>query len=80
MTLTVPKRRNLPFETAIIEQRYRQRESSVEEALIEMYLAGAGGRHHTGFMSQAGIGFGGKRSEPEDLRQDQRVARAAAGR
>jgi transposase-like protein len=29
----------VPFETAIIE-RYRRRESSVEEALIEMYLAG----------------------------------------
>ena len=27
------------FETAVIE-RYRRRESSVEEALIEMYLAG----------------------------------------
>jgi putative transposase len=39
VTLTVPKLRNLPFETAIIE-RYRRRESSVEEALIEMYLAG----------------------------------------
>lgn len=38
-TLTVPKVRNLPFETAIIE-RYRRREASVEEALIEMYLAG----------------------------------------
>ena len=37
--LTVPKLRTLPFETAIIE-RYRRRESSVEEALIEMYLAG----------------------------------------
>jgi transposase-like protein len=37
--LNVPKLRNLPFETAIIE-RYRRRESSVEEALIEMYLAG----------------------------------------
>ncbi len=35
----MPKLRNLPFETAIIE-RYRRRESSVEEALIEMYLAG----------------------------------------
>jgi transposase-like protein len=31
--------RTLTFETAIIE-RYRRRESSVEEALIEMYLAG----------------------------------------
>jgi transposase-like protein len=39
VTLTVPKLRTLPFETAIIE-RYKRRESSVEEALIEMYLAG----------------------------------------
>jgi transposase-like protein len=37
--LTVPRLRKLPLETAIIE-RYRRRESSVEEALIEMYLAG----------------------------------------
>jgi putative transposase len=37
--LKVPKLRTLPFETEII-QRYRRRESSVEEALIEMYLAG----------------------------------------
>src|SRR3974390_1323366 len=34
-----PKLRRQTFETAIIE-RYRRRESSVEEALIEMYLAG----------------------------------------
>ncbi len=39
MTLKVPKLRMLPFETAIIE-RYKRRETSVEEALIEMYLAG----------------------------------------
>jgi putative transposase len=37
--LKVPKLRTMTFETAIIE-RYRRRESSVEEALIEMYLAG----------------------------------------
>jgi len=37
--LRVPKLRNLPFETAIIE-RYRRRESSVEEAMLEMYYAG----------------------------------------
>jgi len=37
--LRVPKLRNLPFETANIE-RYRRREASVEEALVEMYLAG----------------------------------------
>ena len=39
VTLKMPKLRRLPFETAIIE-RYRRRESSVEEALVEMYLAG----------------------------------------
>ena len=37
--LRVPKLRQQKFETAIIE-RYQRRESSVEEALIEMYLAG----------------------------------------
>ena len=37
--LKVPKLRDLPFETAIID-RYRRRESSVEEAMVEMYLAG----------------------------------------
>jgi transposase-like protein len=37
--LRIPKLRTQTFETAIIE-RYRRRESSVEEALIEMYLAG----------------------------------------
>ena len=35
----MPKLRKLSFETSIIE-RYKRRESSVEEALIEMYLAG----------------------------------------
>ena len=39
VTLHVPKLKGVQFETAIIE-RYRRRESSVEEALIEMYLAG----------------------------------------
>ncbi|MGC6173820.1 IS256 family transposase [Lacrimispora sp. 38-1] len=37
--LKMPKLKGIPFETAIIE-RYRRRECSVEEALIEMYLAG----------------------------------------
>ena len=37
--LRVPKLRRLPFEMAIIE-RYKRREASVEEALVEMYLAG----------------------------------------
>jgi len=39
VTLKVPKLRTLTFETQIIE-RYRRRESIVEEALVEMYLAG----------------------------------------
>lgn len=39
MEIKMPKLRQGKFETAIIE-RYRRRESSVEEALIEMYLAG----------------------------------------
>jgi len=39
VTLNMPKLRQQTFETAIIE-RYRRREASVEEALIEMYLAG----------------------------------------
>ncbi|MDB6103187.1 MAG: family transposase [Gammaproteobacteria bacterium] len=33
--LRVPRLRRLPFETAIIE-RYKRREASVEEALVEM--------------------------------------------
>ncbi|MGD9110482.1 MAG: IS256 family transposase [Phycisphaerales bacterium] len=37
--LKMPKLRYATFETAIIE-RYRRRESSVEEALMQMYLAG----------------------------------------
>ena len=41
--LEVPKLRTLTFESAIIE-RYRRRESSVEEALVEMYLAGVSTR------------------------------------
>ena len=36
VTLKVPKLKGISFETAIIE-RYRRRESSVEEALIEMW-------------------------------------------
>src|SRR6201996_6005608 len=39
VTLRVPKLRRMPFETAIIE-RYRRREASVEESLVEMSLGG----------------------------------------
>lgn len=37
--LKIPKLKGINFETQIIE-RYKRRESSVEESLIEMYLAG----------------------------------------
>jgi len=39
VNLKVPKLRRQTFETAIIE-RYKRREASIEESLIEMYLAG----------------------------------------
>jgi len=39
VTLKVPRLRSLPFETRIIE-RYKRRESGVEESLVQMYLAG----------------------------------------
>ncbi|MGV7975457.1 MAG: IS256 family transposase [Anaerolineaceae bacterium] len=41
--LEIPKLRTLTFETAII-QRYQRRETSIEEALVEMYLAGVSTR------------------------------------
>ena len=57
VNLKVPKLRRQTFETAIIE-RYRRRESSVEEALIEMlfgrHLGAAGGGHHRGAVGHAG--------------------------
>jgi putative transposase len=52
VTLNMPKLRQQTFETAIIEG-YRRREASVEEALIEMYLAAG-----IGIGDGAGIGDG----------------------
>ena len=43
VTLRVPKLKGALFESAVIE-RYRRREQSVEEALIDMYLAGVSTR------------------------------------
>ena len=43
VTLRVPKLKGALFESAVIE-RYRRREESVEEALIDMYLAGVSTR------------------------------------
>lgn len=41
--MRVPKLKGALFQSAVIE-RYRRREESVEEALIEMYLAGVSTR------------------------------------
>ena len=77
VTLKVPKLRTLPFETAIIE-RYRRRERSVEEALVEMYLAGESVRRVEDItevpMGHAGQPEHGERTEPEDLRADRDLA------
>jgi len=43
VVLAVPKLRGATFQTAVIE-RYRRRETSVEEAMMEMYLAGVSTR------------------------------------
>ena len=82
VTLRVPKLRNLPFETAIIE-RYRRRETSVEEAPIEMYLAGVSVRRVEditqalwGTRVSASTAI---RSEPAGLQADRGVASAVAG-
>jgi Transposase, Mutator family len=72
--LKIPKLRRQTFETAIIE-RYRRRESSVEEALIEMISRrrfGAPGRGHHGSLVGGGAGISGDGIGPEqeDLRGD----------
>ena len=43
VTIRMPKLKGMRFTTAIIE-RYRRRETSVEEAMVEMYLAGVSTR------------------------------------
>jgi hypothetical protein len=59
VSLKVPKLRRQTFETAIIE-RYRRRESSVEEALIEMYLAGISVRRVEDITDGCSVDRGGK--------------------
>ena len=80
VNLKVPKLRRQTFETAIIE-RYRRRESSVEEALIEMYLVGhfspPGGGHHRGAMGHPCQPEHGVEPEQEDLREDRGLAEPA---
>ena len=43
LNIKIPKLKGIAFQTAVLE-RYRCRESSIEEALIEMYLAGVSTR------------------------------------
>ena len=80
VNLKVPKLRRQTFETAIIE-RYRRRETSVEEALIEMYLAGISvrrvGGHHRSPLGHAGEPEHGVEPQQEDLRQNRGVAESA---
>ena len=69
VTLKAPRLRSLPFETQIIEP-YKRRESSVEEALVEMYLAGVSVRRVEDITEdQRGtrVSSSTERAEPEDL-------------
>ena len=72
----VPKLRRQTFETAIIE-RYRRREASVEEALIEMYLAGISVRRVediTEALWGTRVTRDGVQPQQEDLRQHRDLA------
>ena len=77
VTLHMPRLKGVPFETAIIE-RYRRRESSVEEALIEnvpgrRFRAPCGG-HHRGPVGQQGFARYHQRAEQESLRSHRVLA------
>jgi transposase-like protein len=75
--LKVPKLRSLPFDTAIIE-RYR-RETSVEEALLEMYYAGVSMRRVEDItvLGLAREPQHGERAQSEGRRPDRGVAQPA---
>ena len=83
VTLKVPKLRAQTFETAIIE-RYRRRESSVEEALdrdVSGRGLGASGRgHHRGAVGHAGEPRHGVRPQQEDLRARSRPGATSRSR
>jgi hypothetical protein len=77
VNLKIPKLRRQTFETAIIE-RYRRRESSVEEALIKMYLAGISVRRVEDITEALrGTRVSPSTAEQEALRQDRSVAEPA---
>jgi hypothetical protein len=60
----------LPIETQIIE-RYKRREPSIEESLVQMYLAGVSVRSvediPPSIVGDAGEPFGGQRIEPTEI-------------
>ena len=80
----LPKPRTQTFETAIIE-RYRRRESSVEEALIEMCLAGVSVRRvediTEALWGTRGVAHDAAPDlEQEELRNDRGLAQPAGSR
>ena len=66
VVLDAPKLRGATFQTAVIE-RYRRRETGVEEAIIEMYLAGVSCAPYRGrLLDSVGRGrLGRNRVEPQ---------------
>ena len=82
LALKVPKLKGAVFESAVIE-RYRRREESVEEALIDMYLAGvsnpAGGRHQPIAVGRQDAVPDPERQAQEGVRGDRGVAHEAVG-
>lgn len=73
--LHVPRLKGVTFETAIIE-RYRRRESSVEEALMEMYGAPRR-RYHRSAMGLQGFFLNDQRTEQEGIRTHRTVEKPA---
>lgn len=80
VTLKVPKLRGQTLDTAIIE-RYRRRESSVEEALMEMYLAGVSVRRvediTEALWGNARVAVRRQRPQQEDLQAHRGMAQRA---
>ena len=72
VTLKVPKLKGALFESAVID-RYRRREQSVEEALIDMYLAGVSTRQVDDISR---LLWGERHALPDPLRQAQEGVRA----
>jgi len=79
----VPRLRNLPFETRSSSVN-RRRESSVEEALVEMYLAGVSVRRvediTEALWARGSAPQHGQRIEPEDYHADRILGATAESR